>query len=145
MRYVVSDIQFPLWIVPVGFLVIFGLAIGLAYPFSRRLSSVTTIEVGVLERHVVRLSWNQWSGRVRIFLEDTEVQRSLEFFSRSTLRTYAISVGTEERHEVTFEKRRPRAFAGLRKQSITASVDGVRVPSQRSSGSLPSSAPSQRG
>jgi hypothetical protein len=125
---ITSAIRFPLWPLPVGLVVIFGLLLILTHRYSRKFSSVTTIEVGVAERHRVRFTWNQWSGRVRIFVEDSEIEHHLETVSWSTARTYALFVGTEERHEVSFVKRRPRAFAGLRKQAITAFVDGVSVP-----------------
>jgi Arc/MetJ family transcription regulator len=85
------------------------------------------LTVGDSERHQVVYTWDQFTGRLRITVDDREVVSTIRVFSVGTSADYELTVGEAERHEVRITKERPVAFAAFRPQTITAYVDGREV------------------
>jgi Arc/MetJ family transcription regulator len=83
--------------------------------------------VGDRERHGVVYTWDQFTGRLRITVDDREVVSTMRMFSISSTAEHVFVVGDAERHEVRISKERPIALAAFRPQPITAYVDGHEV------------------
>ena len=89
-------------------------------------------EVGEVEKHEVRFVFDQTWGPVRIWVDDELVAKGFEMLSFATVKTYAIEVGTDEKHQVEIVKTRMRFVGGLRQQAIVGRVDGIEVASTSS-------------
>jgi hypothetical protein len=83
--------------------------------------------VGDRERHRVVCTWDQFTGRLRITVDDRKVVNTMRMFSISSTAEHVFPVGDVERHEVRIAKERPVALAAFRPQPITAYVDGIEV------------------
>jgi hypothetical protein len=83
-----------------------------------------SFEVGVEEKHVVSLDYNQMVGLMSISVDNREVISELNMFSFSLVKAYEFFVGVNERHAVKIEKERKLFLAGLRKQKYRVYVDG---------------------
>jgi hypothetical protein len=83
--------------------------------------------VGEAEVHVVRFSFSQVWGTVRIWVDNKVVKRDLRLLSFSRFKDYRLVVGDAERHEVLIRKERPWLVAGLRQQVCHVFVDGKPV------------------
>jgi hypothetical protein len=82
-------------------------------------------EVGALEKHAVTFHWGQWWGLATINVDGVEVHHERHNFSLNKLtRVYEISLGASEPHSVRIEKTRKRFFAGFRRHTFKAFVDG---------------------
>ncbi len=86
-------------------------------------------DVGDLEKHHVRFTFDQTWGSVRIWVDDRVAVKGFEMFSLSKVRTYAFAVGTSETHQVEIVKTRERMMGGFREQSVVGRVDGNVVAS----------------
>lgn len=80
--------------------------------------------VGEAEVHVVRFSFSQLSGMVKIWVDDKVVKRDIRLLSLSRFKDYRLMVGNTERHEVLIRKERPWLVAGLRQQVCHVIIDG---------------------
>lgn len=80
--------------------------------------------VGEAEVHVVRFSFSQVSGMVKIWVDDKVVKRDIRLLSFTRFKNYRLTVGDAERHEVVIQKERPWLFAGLRQQVCHVFIDG---------------------
>jgi len=80
--------------------------------------------VGEAEVHIVRFSFSQVWGTVRIWVDDRVVKRDLRLLSLSRFKDYRLVVGNAERHEVLIRKERPWVAAGLRQQGCHVFIDG---------------------
>jgi hypothetical protein len=83
--------------------------------------------VGDAEVHIVRFSFSQLSGLVRIWVDDKVVKRDLRLLSFSRFKNYRLMVGNAERHEVVIQKERPWVAAGFRQQVCHVFIDGKPV------------------
>lgn len=83
--------------------------------------------VGESEVHIVRFSFSQLSGMVRIWVDGRVVRRDLRLLSLSRFKEYRLMVGDVERHEVLIRKERPWVAAGLRQQVCHVIIDGMPV------------------
>lgn len=83
-----------------------------------------SFEVGVHEKHMVSVDYNQMVGLLSISVDNREVISELRMFSLSLVKTYEFPVGTGERHMVKIEKERKLFLAGLRKQKYRVYIDG---------------------
>jgi hypothetical protein len=83
-----------------------------------------SFEVGLHEKHVVSLDYNQMIGLLSISVDNREVINELRMFSLSLVKAYDFFVGTNERHAVRIEKERKLFLAGLRKQKYRVYIDG---------------------
>jgi Arc/MetJ family transcription regulator len=83
--------------------------------------------VGDRERHRVVCTWDQFTGRLRINVDDREVVNTMRMFSISSTAEHVFMVGDAERHEVRITKDRPVALAAFRPQPITAYVGDIEV------------------
>ena len=81
--------------------------------------------VGESEVHVVRFSFSQLSGVVKIWVDNKVVKRDLRLLSFSRFKEYRLMVGDVERHEVLIRKERPWVAAGLRQQVCHVVIDGM--------------------
>jgi hypothetical protein len=92
------------------------------------MADVLEFEVGQAERHVVRFSFDRFSGSTKIavdgFLVDTD---RLPTYSVKLTRRYEFEVGQAERHAVTIEKQRRLLLAPLRPSTYQVFVDGQPV------------------
>jgi hypothetical protein len=86
-------------------------------------------DVGEVEKHHVRFTFDQTWGPVRVWVDDRIAVKGFEVFSLSKVKTYAFAVGTGETHEVEIVKTRARTMGGFRKQSVVGRVDGEVVAS----------------
>jgi hypothetical protein len=85
-------------------------------------------EVGTLEKHSVAFHWGQWWGLATISVDGVEVHHERHNFSPNKLtRIYEVTVGTSEPHAVRIEKTREAHFAGFRRHTFKAFVDGELV------------------
>jgi len=80
--------------------------------------------VGEAEVHVVRFSFSQFWGTVRIWVDSKIVKRDLRLLSFSRFKDYRLVVGDAERHEVLIRKERPWVAAGFRPQVCHVLIDG---------------------
>lgn len=80
--------------------------------------------VGEAEVHIVRFSFSQVWGTVRIWVDDRVVKRDLRLVSLSRFKDYRLVVGNAERHEVLIRKERPWVAAGFRQQVCHVFIDG---------------------
>jgi len=80
--------------------------------------------VGEAEVHIVRFSFSQVWGTVRIWVDDRVVKRDLRLLSLSRFKDYRLVVGNAERHEVLIRKERPWVAAGFRQQVCHVFIDG---------------------
>ena len=83
-----------------------------------------SFEVGLEEKHVVSLNFNQMMGQLSISVDDREVIRELRMLSLSLVKKYEFVVGVNEQHAVRIEKERKLFLAGLRNQKYRVYVDG---------------------
>jgi hypothetical protein len=83
-------------------------------------------EVGQHEKHLVAFHWGQLWGKVLITVDGQEVVTQNKALSlRSTrTRTFELSVGEREVHNVVIEKHSKAFFGGARKQTCQVLVDG---------------------
>ena len=91
-----------------------------------RLDIDFTFEVGTEERHMVTFHWGQMLGRIRITVDGDEVvakNRAIPL-GRTRTRTFELSVGHLEVHDVVIEKVAKRLLSGARRQKCRAFVDG---------------------
>ena len=82
-------------------------------------------EVGQAEKHRVVFSFNKFWGNLAITVDGSPVVRDLRTFSVSLTKTYELTIGDRETHEVRIEKDRALVLAGARRQPIRAYVDDV--------------------
>lgn len=80
--------------------------------------------MGEAEVHIVRFSFSQLSGIVKIWVDDKVVKRDLRLLSLSRFKDYRLMVGETERHEVLIRKERPWVAAGFRQQVCHVIIDG---------------------
>ncbi len=80
--------------------------------------------VGEAEVHIVRFSFSQVWGTVRIWVDDEVVKRDLRLLSFSRFKDYRLVVGNAERHDVLIRKERPWVAAGFRQQVCNVFIDG---------------------
>ena len=80
--------------------------------------------VGEAEVHIVRFSFSQLSGMLRIWVDGKVVKWDLRLLSLSRFKDYRFMVGDAERHEVVIRKERPWVAAGLRQQICHVFIDG---------------------
>lgn len=80
--------------------------------------------VGQAEVHVVRFSFSQLSGMVRIWVDSKLVKWDLRLLSLSRFKDYRLVVGDAERHQVLIRKERPWFAAGFRQQVCHVIIDG---------------------
>jgi hypothetical protein len=116
------------WIVIGVFVVVFVVAEVMGYRVSKKYRLNVDVQVGSTERHTVHFFRNPFTGRVRIAIDGDPVQSRIEWLGIKLVRNYEVSVGQVETHTVTFVKTRKLFFAGYRKQTVVAYVDGVEVP-----------------
>ena len=86
-----------------------------------------TFEVGQREKHSVVFSFDKFWGSLSVRVDGRTVVRDLRTFSLDLTKTYSLTVGAEETHEVRIEKHRARFLAGVRPQPVQAYVDDVLV------------------
>ncbi|SDU92208.1 hypothetical protein SAMN04488544_2013 [Microlunatus sagamiharensis] len=82
-------------------------------------------EVGQQERHRVVFSFNKFWGNLAVTVDGHSVVRDLRTLSVSLTKTYHLTVGDREIHQVRIEKDRARLLAGARRQPVRAYVDDV--------------------
>jgi FAIM1 (Fas apoptotic inhibitory molecule) protein len=88
-------------------------------------------EVGVQEKHRVDFSFDQFTGRLTIWVDGQAVVNELRMLSMSLVKKYEFDVGHAERHHVAIEKKRAVLFAGFRPSNYTVCVDGQIVAKHR--------------
>jgi hypothetical protein len=111
-----------------------------------------SFEVGTREKHLVDFRWNQMWGSLRIIVDGKIIER--RFFQlaspnkpassncKSTedswvifgkkidlLNRWEFTVGRDEKHTVTIEKRRQKWLAGIRPQHYRVLIDGIELKS----------------
>jgi hypothetical protein len=86
-------------------------------------------EVGTLEKHSVAFHWGQWWGLATLSVDGVEVHHERHNFSspNKLSRIYEVAVGTSELHAVRLQKTRKAQFAGFRRHTFKAFVDGELV------------------
>ena len=82
-------------------------------------------EVGQHEQHQVMFSFNKFWGNLSITVDGEPAVRDLRMFSLKLRKTYRLSVGSHEVHDVRIEKDRTLLLAGARAQPVRAYVDDV--------------------
>ncbi len=81
-----------------------------------------SFEVGNDEKHTVFFQYEKWTGKVSVKVDDVEVYKTyILFIFQAYPRTFSISVGSKENHQVKFDFV-PGAFFFI-KPKITAYVD----------------------
>lgn len=86
-----------------------------------------TFPVGQREIHRVSFRFDQTWGWVTIEVDGVVVVKTLVTVSVGLVRTYDLTVGTDEVHHVRIEKTRPLFYSFARPQPLRAFVDGVLV------------------
>ncbi len=82
------------------------------------------IEVGIEEKHQLRLSVDQLLSQVRIEVDGNSVAQGWRPFSLHKTRRYELSVGEHQNHDVIIELSRRAVVGGLRSQTCRVLVDG---------------------
>lgn len=81
--------------------------------------------LGQHERHQVEFWFDKFWGDLSITVDGKPVVRDLRLLSVKLTKTYDLTVGDREVHDVRIEKDRALMFAGARAQPVRAYVDGV--------------------
>ena len=84
-------------------------------------------QVGTSEKHEVVFSFNKFWGNVAITVDGVPAVRDLRTVSVKLTKTYDVTVGVREVHQVRIEKDRALLLAGARRQPVRAYVDEVLV------------------
>ena len=82
-------------------------------------------QVGTAEKHHVVFSFNKFWGNLAITVDGVPSVRDLRTVSVNLTKTYNLTVGVREVHEVRIEKDRALLLAGARRQPLRAYVDEV--------------------
>ncbi|HEX4057742.1 MAG TPA: hypothetical protein VHX87_05440 [Galbitalea sp.] len=86
-----------------------------------------SFDVGNHEKHRVEMRFDQMWGSLSISVDGQPVKRDLRMFSVSLVKTYELTVGQDEKHDIRIDKTRALWFAGFRPQVVRAYVDGQLV------------------
>ena len=76
------------------------------------------VEIGLEERHLLDVSWDQVWGLMSIGVDGKEVVRRRHLVGLRRVRRYELSVGEREVHQVVVEKRKTLVIGGMRHQVI---------------------------
>lgn len=90
-----------------------------------------SFDVGVSERHRVCFSFRRLSGALAITVDGADVVRETRAVSPKRLAAWDFVVGERERHEVRIEKHRRGRLSRLRRQAVSAFIDGRLVAQAR--------------
>jgi hypothetical protein len=114
-------------VVTIGFvLVLFVLYLSITFVAASRRNVDLAVTLGLHEHHLLRYRRGNWSGRVRIDLDGRPVVRKWVFWGYPE-KTYHLTVGTTERHNVTVVQTRPLVLPWLRPEPVEVFVDGLLV------------------
>ncbi|MFN2578424.1 MAG: hypothetical protein ABR607_12120 [Pyrinomonadaceae bacterium] len=83
--------------------------------------------VGARERHQVDFSFDQFAGNLEIRIDGQPVVKDFRMFSVFLTKRYEFSVGAQEQHHITIEKKRKLFLAGFRPQKYRIFIDGQLV------------------
>lgn len=84
-------------------------------------------EVGEHETHAISYRWDQTWGWLTVTVDGSLIARQLVMYSVRLARSMEFEVGTNEKHVIRIEKRRPLVTSFARPQPLTAYVDGVAI------------------
>lgn len=84
-------------------------------------------EVGQQERHQVVFVFDKFWGGLSISVDGQKVVQDRRMYSVSTVKTYELEVGDQEKHQVRIDQHRKLFAAGFRPQPVKAYVDGELV------------------
>jgi hypothetical protein len=83
-----------------------------------------SFDVGNAERHTVDFAFDQWSGFLTISVDGKRVIRDWRLISFGLTKTYRLTVGEAERHDVVIVKGRKLVGATFRAQVCRVFIDG---------------------
>lgn len=83
--------------------------------------------VGVQEQHQIDFSFDQFVGNLEIRVDGQPVVKDFRMLSLKLTKRYEFTVGTDEQHQITIEKKRKLFLAGLRPQQFRVFIDGQLV------------------
>ena len=89
--------------------------------------------VGAHEKHQVDFSFDQFIGNLEIKVDGQPVVKDFRMLSLFLTKRYEFTVGTEELHHVTIEKKRKLFLAGFRPQTYRILIDGKLVQTHEGS------------
>ena len=84
-------------------------------------------DVGVNERHRVEFTFLKAWGWLTISVDGRRVRTTLIWLADPLVRSYDLTVGTQEQHAVRIEKHRKQLFGAFQPQQVYAFVDGQLV------------------
>jgi len=79
--------------------------------------------VGVQEKHQVDFSFDQFMGNLEIRIDGQPVVKDFRMLSLRLTKRYEFSVGVNEKHHISIEKKRKLFLAGLRPQQYRIFID----------------------
>lgn len=80
--------------------------------------------VGLQEQHQVDFSFDQFVGNLEIRVDGQPLVKDFRMLSLKLTKRYEFTVGTDEQHQITIEKKRKLFLAGLRPQQYRVFIDG---------------------
>lgn len=80
--------------------------------------------VGVNEQHRVEFSFDQVIGNLEIKVDGQTAIKDFRVASLKLTKRYDLVVGVNEKHQITFEKKRKLLLAGFRPQRYRIFIDG---------------------
>jgi hypothetical protein len=80
--------------------------------------------VGVNEKHQIDFSFDQFVGNLEIRVDGQPAVKDFRLLSFGLTKRYELTVGVNEQHHVTIEKKRKLFLAGLRPMQYRIFVDG---------------------
>ncbi len=86
-----------------------------------------SFRVGVSEQHQVDFSFDQFIGNLEIRVDGQPLVKDFRMLSLKLTKRYEFEVGTQERHQITIEKKRKLFLAGFRPQRYRVFIDGQLV------------------
>ena len=79
--------------------------------------------VGVQEKHQVDFSFDQFMGNLEIRVDGQPAVKDFRMLSLRLTKRYEFSVGVNEKHHISIEKKRKLFLAGLRPQQYRIFID----------------------
>ena len=80
--------------------------------------------IGAGEQHQVDFSFDQFAGNLEIKVDGQPVVKDFRMLSLFLTKRYEFTVGVQEQHHITIEKKRKLFLAGFRPQRYRIFVDG---------------------
>jgi hypothetical protein len=83
--------------------------------------------VGVQEQHQIDFSFDQVIGNLEIRVDGEPLVKDFRMLSLMLTKRYEFTVGSQEQHHITIEKKRKLFLAGFRPQQYRVLIDGQLV------------------